>query len=185
MLAPVTHILPMARIRRTRTLPVRGAVFVRGGQPVTASQVIAETKMDAKYITLDLARGLAVSPNEVEDLMMREAGQDVDEGSLIARGRGLSPREVRAPQRGTLVAVSGGQALLEVDSKPFQLRAGIPGVIAEVQADLGCIVEMVGGWVQGVWGNGKIDNGRLLVYASSPNHRLQVSDFSPMNAAGW
>jgi hypothetical protein len=169
----------MSRIRRNRSLPIKGSVFVRGGQPVTANQVIAEAKLDAQYMTIDLARGLSVSSAEVQGLLMRETGHLVDKGSLIARGRGISPREVRAPEAGTLVAISGGQALLEISSQPFQLRAGIPGVIAEVQADLGCIIEMTGAWVQGVWGNGHIGSGRLIIYGEKPNGRLNAKDFAP------
>lgn len=179
MLAHVTHILPMARIRRIRNLPVKGAVLVRGGQPVTATQVIAEARLDRHFLTIDLARGLGVPPQQVEGLLMRVAGEDVDSGSLIAKGQGLTPREVRSPAAGTLVAVSGGQALLEVNSQPFQLRAGIPGQVAEVQADLGCVIEMTGGWIQGIWGNNQIGSGRLVVYADKPGSPLERKSFAP------
>jgi hypothetical protein len=37
MLAPVTHILPLATVQRQRVLPVPGRVLVRKGQEVAAA----------------------------------------------------------------------------------------------------------------------------------------------------
>lgn len=178
MLATVTHILPIAKIRRERLLPTKGTVLARGGQSVNATDVIAEAYVKADYITLDIARALGIGPEDVADSLLREIGDQIDAGSLIAKGGGLSPRQLRAPANGRLVAVSGGQALLEIGHKPFKLQAGLSGVVAEVIADEGCIIETTGAWVQGVWGNGRVDTGPMRVYAESADEPLGPGKFS-------
>jgi hypothetical protein len=61
---------------------------------------------------------------------------------------------------------------LEVQEKPFELKAGLPGMVRELIVDRGAIVETTGALIQGVWGNGQIDAGMLRVLASQPDHLL-------------
>ena len=64
MLAPVTHILPLTNIRRTRALSVPGKVLVRAGQKVNAADVIAQAQIPAGHTVLDIRRGLGVTKNQ-------------------------------------------------------------------------------------------------------------------------
>jgi len=73
-----------------------------------------------------------------------------------------------------------GQVLLELDSKPYELKAGVPGIVSELVTDLGAEIETTGALIQGVWGNGQIGSGLLTVLARSPQDiltrdRLDVS----------
>jgi hypothetical protein len=78
-----------------------------------------------------------------------------------------------------LVAVGGGQALLQISQKPFELKASIPGTVFKVEADYGAVIRVTGAWIQGVWGNGKIGTGGLYVAADTPEHVIQSSDLDP------
>jgi hypothetical protein len=66
----------------------------------------------------------------------------------------------------------GGQVLIEVPGKPVQLKAGLPGEVVELIADRGAIVETTGALIQGMWGNGQIDFGLMVVVAKSPDQAL-------------
>lgn len=177
MLAALTHILPLATIRRKRVLPVDGTVLVRAGQKVAATDVIATANLTPEHIALDVARGLAVSPKDAAEYVKRQVGDAVEADSIIAERGRLGSRVVRAPVAGRVAAISGGQVLLEVKNEPFELRAALPGEMVSLVPDRGGIVETVGAWIQGVWGNGKIDFGELVILAETPNHVLSTKDF--------
>jgi hypothetical protein len=158
---------------------VAGTVLVRAGQEVRAEDVIATADLYADHISLDLARGLSVPKKSVTSYLKRAIGDEIPEDGVIASKSGLISRVVRAPKKGVLVAVGGGQALLQVNLRPYQLKAGIPGMVEKVEADFGAVIRVQGSWIQGVWGNGKIGTGGLYVSAESPDHVLQAKDIDP------
>jgi hypothetical protein len=171
LFAPVTHILPLTTIRRERLLPVPGRVVVRKGQRVSPKDVVAEANLAPEHIVLDLVRGLNVSPEQADALIARRAGEEVGEGDVIAERSiwmGISRRNVRAPHSGKIVVAGEGQVLLEVDSKPGELLAGLSGVVVELISERGVVIETIGAWIQAVWGNGRIDYGLLNVRLDSP-----------------
>jgi hypothetical protein len=172
MLAPITHILPFTVIRRERILPGTGKVLVRAGQKVSSSDVIAEANLRPEYLLLNVARGLGVTPEKADQLIQCQAGDHLANGDMIAGPLGMARRVVRTPSDGQVVLVGSGQVLVEVASKPFQLKAGVPGEVVELIADRGATVETTGALVQGVWGNGRIDFGVMVVLAKSPDQLL-------------
>jgi hypothetical protein len=178
MLAPVTHILPLAAIRRKRMLPIKGSVLVRAGQKVAATDVIAEANLTPEHVVLDVARGLGVAPHKAAGYIQRKIGDEITKDSIVASRRGLVSRTVRSPHAGHLVAISDGQVLIEVKNQPYQLKAGLPGEILSVEAEFGGVVETAGAWIQGVWGNGKINYGLLNVFAKEPGHIFSAGEMN-------
>ena len=172
MLAPVTHILPVTTIQRERVLPIPGRVVVRRGQKVNPVDAIAEANLAPEHILLDIARGLGVRVSEIHQYIQCEAGEIVSEGDIIAGPVGVARRVVRATQSGRVILIRGGKVLLEVDSPPFVLRAGLQGVVTSLIPERGAIIEGTGALIQGVWGNGRIDYGLLHVLAKTPEDLL-------------
>lgn len=172
MFVPVTHYLPLTRIRRERILPIPGRVLVRTGQKVMATDVIAETKLVNQHVLLDISSLLGINPDQTEKVLKVSVNQVVAEGDILAGPVGIIPRVVRAPQNGRIVHINEGQLLFELETQPFQLRAGMEGVIKGLIAERGAILETSGALVQGVWGNGQIDQGTLNVRANSPKDEL-------------
>ncbi|NJN80380.1 MAG: hypothetical protein HC797_07870, partial [Anaerolineales bacterium] len=87
---------------------------------------------------------------------------------------------MRAPRAGRVVAVGGGQVLMEAGETRMELRAGIPGTVVQIIPNKGVVIQTAGGLVQGVWGNGRIDSGILVNLADTPEsiltpNRLDVS----------
>ena len=184
MLTQVVHILPLAKIRRQRFLPVAGTVLVRAGQDVKADDVIARANINAEHITLDIERGLGVPRTKIMDYMKRSIGDDIPEKSVVASRSGMFSRVVRAPRAGKLVAIGGGQALLQVSNRPFELRSGIPGSVVEITADFGATIQTTGAWIQGVWGNDRLGVGLLHVISEEAGNVLTSAQLDPSFRGG-
>jgi hypothetical protein len=162
MLAPVVHILPLTTIRRERILPCMGRVVVRMDQKVSSVDVVAEANLGLQHVLIDVARLLGISADKADALIQCKAGERLTNNQLIAQTVGLIPHPVRSTTDGRVVAVGGGQVLLEVGSTVFELRAGIPGTVTKVVPDRGVEITANGTLIQGVWGNDRVDVGLLL-----------------------
>jgi hypothetical protein len=78
------------------------------------------------------------------------------------------------------MVAGSGQVLMEVGDTRVELRAGLPGVVSQVIAERGVVIRTAGALVQGVWGNGRIDNGLITSLLEKPDdvltaERLDVS----------
>lgn len=184
MYAPMKCILPMTVIRRQRVMPMPGKVVARAGQKVGATDTVAEANLYPEYLLLDIARGLGISAEQTDRYIQCQAGDQLAEKDIVAGPVGLAKRVVRSPRAGKVMIVADGQVLLEVSQPPFQLKAGFPGEVVELIPERGVVIESAGALVQGVWGNGKIDAGQLLVLAKAPDHEIQPSDLDT-SARGW
>lgn len=169
MLAPVHHVIGLATIVRERLLPISGNVVARIQQKVTASEVVAQTRWSRDHALVNVAHILGVSPAAADRLIKCKLDDQLTEGAEIAVGRGFFAKPVRAPKTGRVVAVGGGQVLMEVGESKVELRAGLPGTVIEVIANRGVVIQTFGGVVQGVWGNGRIDAGLLINLMEGPD----------------
>jgi hypothetical protein len=174
MQAPVHHIIGLTTIVRERLLPVAGNVLVRLQQKVSASDVVAETRWAREHLMLDIARLLGVSPDAADRLIKCKVDDRLAANAEIAVSRGIFPRAVRVPREGRVVAVGGGQVLLEVGETKVELRAGIPGTVVEVIPERGVVIQTAGGLVQGVWGNGRTASGLMVNLMETPEGELSA-----------
>jgi len=180
MIVPVHHVTGLTTIVRERLLPISGSVVARIQQKVSAGDVVAETRWAREHALLDVAHTLKISPAAADALIKCQIGDRIKAETEIARGKGIFPRTVTAPRDGRVVAVGGGQVLMEVGESKMQLRAGLPGTVVEVIPERGVVIQASGGLVQGVWGNGRIDTGLLVNLMDGPETvlapgRLDVS----------
>jgi hypothetical protein len=152
-------------------------VLVRSGQKVKATDVVAEANLAPQHMLLNIARGLGVAPDAADQLIERKAGEEVVEGDVIANRGGLARRVMRTPVSGRIVMAGEGQVLIEVDSQPYQVLAGIPGNIIQVMPDQGVVVQTTGSLIQGIWGNGRVDFGVMNVVAPDSETPLASDQF--------
>lgn len=180
MLAPMLHVLPLATITRERTLPVAGKVNVHVNQRVNPTDVIAEASFAREHVLLDVARTFGVTPNAADKLIKVKEGDRLQQGALVAESGGLIPRSIKAPRAGRVMITGSGQVLMEVGDSRIELRAGLPGVVTQVLPEKGVVIRTAGALIQGVWGNGRIDNGLMVNLLEKPDdvlnpERLDVS----------
>jgi hypothetical protein len=190
MLAPVNHILPLTTIERERLLPVSGSVIAKLNQKVSSTDVIAEAIWSREHLLVDVARALDISANAADRLIRVKVNDRVSEGTEIAIGKGLQPRTIKAPRAGRVVALGGGQVIMETGDAAIQLRAGIPGTIVNIIPNRGAVVRTVGALIQGVWGNGRTETGLLFNLTENPADvlspaRLDVSLRGAIILAGY
>ena len=111
---------------------------------------------------LDIRRGLGIpSISAAERCIVRQQGDKLEKGDVIAESGGLFSRIIRAPAEGEIILISDGQVLLQVRSTSLEVKAGLAGTVTELIQDRGAVVETNGALIQGVWGNGRIDSGLL------------------------
>jgi len=180
MLAPVLHVLPLTTIVRERTLPVAGKVSAHMNQRVNPTDVIAEASFAREHVLLDVARTFNITVNAADRLIRVRAGDRLMVGALVAEGSGIFARAIKAPRAGRVMVSGGGQVLMEVGDARIELRAGLPGVVTQVIAERGVVIRTAGALIQGVWGNGRIDNGLMVSLIEKPDDvltadRLDVS----------
>jgi hypothetical protein len=180
MLAPVLHVLPLTTIVRERSLPVAGKVSARMNQRVNPTDVIAEANFAREHVLLDVARTFGVSTTAADKMIKVNEGDRLAQGALIAESGGMISRSIRAPRPGRVMVAGGGQVLMEVGDARIELKAGLPGTVIQVLSDRGVVIRTAGALVQGVWGNGRIDNGLMRVLLEKPDdvlaaERLDVS----------
>ena len=173
----VTRLLPLTTIKRERILPVDGEVLVSAGARVESMSVVARAKVPERYVILDVAQALRLTPDAADKHIGLRPGQSVTAGQVVANRKialGLFPRVVRAPQEGVVVAVGGGRVLLETAGQPIELRAYLPGRVGNVLPRRGVLVETIGALIQGVWGVGGESFGVLKVMVEQPDQPLKA-----------
>lgn len=175
MFAPVNHILPLTTIERERVLPVAGNVIAKLNQNVSSTDLIAEATWSREHLIIDVSRALGISPNAADRLVRVKVNEKVAEGTEIATGKGFGTRAIRAPREGRVVAVGGGQVLMETGDASIQLRAGIPGTVVHILPNRGARIRTVGALIQGTWGNGRIETGMLFNLTERPDDVLTAA----------
>lgn len=169
----VTHTLNLTNIRRARMLPVRGQVHVRQHQKVSATDVIASGNPGNEHLLLDIRRTLNIRTTvQLEDALQCKAGDRIKKDDVLAESGGMFRRVVRSPVDGQIIAIIAGQIFIEVQSPSIEVLAGIAGTVIDVIPERGAILEADGALVQGVWGNGKTNQGTLVVLAQSPEEAI-------------
>jgi hypothetical protein len=178
MISKVKHIHAFTSIKRERALPVAGHVLVRRMQKVSPSDVIVVAPLVPQFILLDIAQGLNVKPTRADELLQRQAGEDLVQGDVIAGPVGLFQRVVRAPLAGIVKMAGEGKVLYEISSPEFELQASMEGTVTNIIPERGAIIETKGALIQGVWGNGKITYGVVQPVSNDMLQELVVEQLN-------
>jgi hypothetical protein len=169
MLAPMIHIIPTATIMRTRLMPADGKILAGIGQKVNPTDTVAEAIVGRKHVVIDLSQKLGVSQRQAAKLLKVKKGQKIAKDELLAEPQGLFGKEITAPADGTVVATGSGKVVIETGGAIFELKAGIPGTVAQVVGLRGVIIRATGSVIQGLWGNGKLDFGVMQSLLEKPD----------------
>ncbi len=150
-------------IHRTRMLEGPGYVLVGEGSFVEPDDILAEMLLPGKIHILDLEHSLSLSPEDVESNLVRNYGETIQEGDIIAKNDHALSRLVRAPIVGTLIKYRPGKVAIASNQEVFQLRAGLAGEVIKVIPEFGAVLSATGFLVQGLWGNGRSSSGILTM----------------------
>jgi hypothetical protein len=159
----------MARIERR--LPYPGDVLVRAGQRVEPEEAVARAFLPGTPQVVNLARALMIAPALVERAMIREVGNKVAQGEVLARSSRIGGRVCLAPVSGEIVAVDNetGYVTISPDPTEFTLQATVRGLVMEIIPHAGVRIETPAAQIYGAFGFGEERSGvlRLLVTDSA------------------
>ena len=145
--------------RVRRLLPISGTVLVAVGDHVQARQVVAQTFMPGDITPLNLAKVLAMPPVDVAECMVKQEGEAVQVGDVLARTRGIFGRfrtDYPSQVAGTIESISSvtGQVIIRGAPLPVEVAAYLAGTVIEVVPNEGCVIEADVSFIQGIFGIG-------------------------------
>lgn len=182
-IAPIGYIQPHIQLRRTRRLESEGEVLVSLGQAVQANDAIARSTLGGGHLMLDAAKALGLSAPRAQREILRQPGETVEPGDILAGQRKVGARQLRTPLAGTIAAISEGQVLLQISDDRSLLPARVPGQVVAIQPGYGATIEFRGAWVQAVWGNRQLAEGVLHIVGLD-NQATLTADLVDMSLRG-
>lgn len=166
-------------IEKRRILPLKGDVIVKVGDTVTPDDVVARTHLPGNVVPLNVANKLSIPPEDIEYVMLKKAGDAVEDGEVIALKKSIikwfnSP--CHATLKGTIESISHvtGQVLLRGEPIPVEVKAYLSGRISEVIPEEGVVVSCYGSFVQGIFGIGGETSGVIDIAVG--DHSTVLSD---------
>lgn len=165
-------------IRRRRQLPLPGAVLVKTGETVRANQPVARAELPGKVYPLNLANQLSVAPDEINDYLVKKAGESIQKDEILAENKPLIKwfkTEIRSPITGVVESLSTvtGQVLLREPPRVLDVLGYVDGAVVEVQPQQGVTIETACTLIQGIFGIGGETGGTLVLAARSPDDVLR------------
>lgn len=163
-------ILKSTTFDRNRMLPpgAYGQVTVDEGDEVNYNKVVASGTASQDYRIIDIADAMRINPAHVETwlkIITVGPGDEVTTGTPLARPRRRRERKLvpLAPSDGIVSLVEHGRVILQIDPKPVEIYARIPGTVVQIiggeDYGRGVRIRSVGTLIQCAWGNGKFSFG--------------------------
>jgi len=180
---PGLTVTEQALVRRRRMLSLPGTVLVAAGETVRANQAVARAELPGKVYPLNLANQLGVAPDEIQEYLIKKAGDRVQKDEILAENKPLVKwfkTEVRSPITGIVESVSTitGQVLLRDPPRVLELLGYVDGTIVEVIPQQGVVVETDCSLVQGIFGIGGETRGEIVIAVASPEEVLSPGHFT-------
>ncbi len=168
-------------LKKDRILPLKGTVVVKKGDKVKADDVVARTDLPGEVVPINVANKLGIPPGDVPRKMVKQAGDKIEKGEIIASSKtlfGLFRSNVTSPVKGTVENISSitGQVLLREPPIPIEIKAFIDGIVSKVYENEGVEIENKSAYVQGIFGIGGEITGEIKMAVKSPDGIL-TSDF--------
>jgi hypothetical protein len=164
-----------ALARIDRRLPYAGEVLVRQGQRVEPEEVVARAFVPSTPQIVNLARALTIAPALVERAMVREVGNKVAQGEVLARSSRVGGRTCISPVSGKIEAVDSetGYVTISPDPTVYELQATVRGLVMEVIPNLGVRIETPAAQVYGAFGFGSERSGVLRLLVTDPSEPIR------------
>jgi hypothetical protein len=172
----------LARIERR--LPYAGEVLVRQGQRVEPEEVVARAFVPGIPQIVNMARALQIAPALVERAMVREVGNKVAQGEVLARSSRIGGRVCISPVGGKIEAVDNETGYVTVSPDPtvYELQATVRGLVMEVIPNQGVRIETPAAQVYGAFGFGAERSGVLQLLVTDPAEPIEPDKITAKSA---
>lgn len=157
-------------VRKRRLLPIPGEVLVHEGDNVSYDTVVARTNVPGDIEMIPLSYILGVEPYQLPKVTLKEEGNTVQEGELLAVAKsffGIFSTEYRSKVSGTIELISEITGMVGVRHPPvpINLEAYISGKVSQILPKQGAEIETPASFIQGIFGVGGERHGEILVIA--------------------
>jgi hypothetical protein len=174
---PGLKVLHETKIIKDRILPLKGEVVVKVGQQVEPDDVVAKTDLPGNIQMVNIANLLNIDPGDAKTVLTKEVGSPVKKGEIIAETKGifgLFKSNVTSPIDGTLEAISDvtGQAVFREAPIPVNVDAYMRGTVTKIIPEEGVTVETQGAFIQGIFGIGGENRGKLKILVNSRDQEI-------------
>lgn len=178
---PGLRVSELTALRKNRRLPIKGEVMVKVGDEVTSDTIVARTFLPGNVQLINVASKLGIPPEDLPPVMAKGEGEKVVKGESLATSRGffgVFKSTVPSPCEGTIESVSTvtGQVILREPPSPIAIDAYVDGRVVEVFESEGVAIEVVGTFIQGIFGVGGERTGILTVRTDDPSRPLTPDD---------
>lgn len=181
---PGLQVTQRTRYRARRVLPIPGEVLVQTGQRVDARDVVARTELPGDATPINLSNLLALPAGDVPGAMLKQEGDWIGVGEVIARTKGIFgmfKTEYASKIAGTIESISSvtGQVILRGKPIPVEVRAYVTGQVVEALPKEGCVVETAAAFVQGIFGIGGEAFGPIRMACTSHTQEFESDLIHP------
>ncbi len=171
-------------VSKKRRLPILGEVFVKEGDVVNSDRILARAELKGDPEIIKASMLLSIEPEDVPRYMHKTLGDNIEEGELLASYTalfGLIKKRVESPRTGTIESISDvtGQVIIRGIPIPVEVDAYIPGKIVEILPNEGAVIETNAAFIQGIFGIGGEDHGRIKIAVESSEDILTVDAINP------
>lgn len=173
---------------KRRLINAKGEIKVKVGQEVCPQDVVALGHTSSGFRTIHLASDLRVSPKKATEFLMRQIGQNIYEGELLAMKRdflGFNKQLILSPVDGVIedYDVQIGNVKIQLTPKTVRLVSGAYGIVDAIDEIAGTVlIKTMVNVVWGVLGSGKEREGLLKILG--PADLLTSSNQIPAQAQG-
>ncbi|MGM9991589.1 MAG: hypothetical protein ACI376_01895 [Candidatus Bruticola sp.] len=180
---PGLKVTDQIELKIERRLPLKGNVIVKKGDRVRWNTVVANTFLPGSVEIVNVAAKLGVAPGEVSRIMLKQEGDTVLKGDILASSKGFLgffKSNILAPINGTVESVSdvSGLVVLRAASVPVEIKAYVDGIIEEILPEEGVIIKTVASYVQGIFGIGGETAGELFTFTDSAQEEMKIEKLS-------
>lgn len=135
-------------------------------------------------VPVDVASELRCRPSEIPQHMLRQVGQEVLQGQMIAKkgeAQAFFTKTAIAPISGIISEINGqtGKVTISRPFKQVEVDAYISGRVTEVLPGQGCVVQTPGIRLNGIFGVGKETCGEIRVVTGGPDETLTAEMIVP------
>jgi len=174
---PGLKVLEYTVLTKQRRLPLPGNIVVDKNSTVSAEQVVARTNLPGNVQTLNVAGLLGILPAEIDDSMLKKAGEECAKDEVLAESKGffgLFKSQVKSPIHGQIESISRitGQVILREPPIPVEVIAYIDGEVVDIIKNEGVEIKTAGSFIQGIFGIGGETIGHIAMAADDPNEVL-------------
>jgi len=148
---------------------------VKVGQDVSETDVIAHCEVSAGRRLIKISSALGVGGREARKYLLRNEGDRIYEGEIIARKKslfGITNTEVKAPIDGQIVSIDDvGDLMVKFMPKPVRMIAAAQGQIKEISEDR-ITISTIATIVKAVAALGKEMEGTISILAGAEDFIL-------------